>query len=402
MADFLRNSNGRYQTEGLSAKAFNRLFNQIEKEKRVKRRKARRTLTPLALKNKTAENILALGKKSKGGTFFTPEDLQTFEGRRKQIRKTLNSGVAGITYAQLVAGSEAIDVKRANNAVDDGSGIKRATPVALKHNVVTISVQASDRSEDSHHRVKVRFEEWDELIDELADEKSAAKVAKKLCAGRVSFDCDCGRHQYWFRYIATAGNFALAPPKEYSFPKIRNPNLKGIACKHVIHSMTRLQKASWQLRIGQAMLQAAKRVGFGDDKRRTTQHFSEEDQKGFNKNRSSQTDQSAVRQEWEKYQRRQQALGKQIARDDSKLKALSEKLLKARKMTKTERARAEESQRKLKAEQDKNALLQQQLADRFKLQRQTFIDALVITGVPRSEAEKRFLDYVKNKGVNRE
>ncbi|MBL7378027.1 phage tail protein, partial [Escherichia coli] len=292
---------------------------------------------------------------------FAPS-LKAFEGRRKDIRQTFNSGIAGITYAQLIAGSEAIDVKRANNAVDDGSGIKRAVPSSLKHNVVTVSVEASDRSEDQHHRVKVRFEEWDSLIDELGDETSAVKVTKKLCAGRVSFDCDCGRHQYWYRYIATAGNFALAPPKEYAFPKIRNPNLKGIACKHVIHAMTRLQSASWQLRIGQAMLQAAKRVGFGDDKRRTTKHFTEEDRKRFNKNRNSQTNQGAMRQEWDKYQRRQKALGNQIARDSTKLRTLSDKLLKARKMTQKQRAKAEESQQKLKAEQDKNKVLLQQLA----------------------------------------
>ncbi len=88
---------------------------------------------------------------------FAPS-LKAFEGRRKDIRQTFNSGIAGITYAQLIAGSEAIDVKRANNAVDDGSGIKRAVPSSLKHNVVTVSVEASDRSEDQHHRVKVRFE----------------------------------------------------------------------------------------------------------------------------------------------------------------------------------------------------------------------------------------------------
>ena len=148
----------------------------------------------------------------------------------------------------------------------------------------------------------------------------------------------------------------------------------------------------------QAMLQAAKRVGFGDDKRRTTKHFTEEDRKRFNKNRNSQTNQGAMRQEWDKYQRRQKALGNQIARDSTKLRTLSDKLLKARKMTQKQRAKAEESQQKLKAEQDKNKVLLQQLADRFKVERQAFIDAMVMTGVSRQDAEKRFLDYVKNKG----
>ncbi|HDE1224145.1 TPA: phage tail protein, partial [Klebsiella pneumoniae] len=48
--------------------------------------------------------------------------------------------------------------------------------------------------------------------------------------------------------------------------------------------------------------------------------------------------------------------------------------------------------------QDKNKVLLQQLADRFKVERQAFIDAMVMTGVSRQDAEKRFLDYVKNKG----
>ena len=67
-------------------------------------------------------------------------------------------------------------------------------------------------------------------------------------------------------------------------------------------------------------------------------------------------------------------------------------------MTQKQRAKAEESQQKLKAEQDKNKVLLQQLADRFKVERQAFIDAMVMTGVSRQDAEKRFLDYVNNKG----
>ena len=123
MAEFPRASNGRYQTEGLSSKEFERLFSQIERDKRSKRRQARRTLTPLTLKNKNADDIIALGKKKKDGTFFTADDLQQFAKNRKFLRQQLNSGVAGITYAQLVAASLDIDIKRANNKVDDGSGI---------------------------------------------------------------------------------------------------------------------------------------------------------------------------------------------------------------------------------------------------------------------------------------
>lgn len=397
MADnpFLRTNEGRFETAGLSSKDFSRVFDQIDKDRRKKRRIARRTLTPSTLKNKSLDDIIALGKK-KTGTFFTKDDLKEFEKNRAGVRKQFTSNVPGITYAQLVASSQKIDIQRANNKVGDGSGIKRAVPTTIKHNVLTVSVEASEISKDKHHRVKFRFEEWDQLIEELSDEdKSASKIARKLCAGRVSFDCDCGRHQYWYRYIATAGNYALAPPKEYAYPKEKNPNLKGVACKHVIHAFTRLQSASWQVRIGQAMQKTAKRVGFGDDARKTTEHFTDADKAKFNRNRNAQTNVAAIKREHEKYQKRMGALADRLNADDGRIDKLRDQLTKAKKLTATQRAKAAEKQQQLVAEKVKNKMLRQQLADQAKVQRQTFIDALVLTGTPRPQAERMFMDYVK-------
>lgn len=230
------------------------------------------------------------------------------------------------------------------------------------------------------------------------EDKGTAKLAKQLCAGRVSYDCDCGRHQYWYRYIATAGNFALAPPKEYAYPKVRNPDLKGVACKHVIHAMTRLQSTSWQLSIGKALAKAATQVAFGDDRRRTTEHFSEEQQKVFNRNRNSRTDAAAMKREWAMYQRRQQALGEKLNRGSNKLESLRKQLTKARKLSDTQKRRMAEKEQQLQNEKAKNKLLSQRLADQIALKRQTFVDALVMTGIPRKEAEAKFIEYAKNGG----
>ncbi|HGU9824345.1 TPA: hypothetical protein ACNFPD_003449 [Enterobacter cancerogenus] len=154
MADFPKNQTGIYETNGLSSRDFGRVFNLISKEQTRKRRQAHRTLT--RLKNKSVDDILQIGKK-KGGTFFTTDDLKSFEKNRAHARKKYNNSAAGITYAQLVASSLAIDIKRANNGVDDGSGIKRAVPISLKHNVINIRVEASDISKLQHHMVRVRF-----------------------------------------------------------------------------------------------------------------------------------------------------------------------------------------------------------------------------------------------------
>jgi hypothetical protein len=395
MAEFLKNDSGRYVTDGLSSKSFGKVFDLIRKDQTRKRREAHRTLTPGRMRNKSIDDILKLGKKS-GGTFFTIEDLKSFEKFRGKARDKFDSKTAGITYAQLVASSQEIDIKRANNTVDDGSGIKRAVPTSLKHNIINISVEASDISVHQHHLVRIRLEEWDRMVEDIAeDDKAAQKVAKQLCAGRVSFDCDCGRHQYWYRYIATAGNFALAPPKEYAYPKIRNPNLKGVACKHVIHAMTRLQSNSWQLSIARALQKAATQIAFGDDKRKTTQHFSDSDKKVFNRNRNAKTDVTAAKREWQLYQRRQAALGEKISKDTGKIDKLRKKLSKARKQTDAQKKRAAEQEAALQKEKDKNQALKQRLADQFALKKQAFVDALVMTGTSPEQAEKMFLDYVK-------
>lgn len=67
-------------------------------------------------------------------------------------------------------------------------------------------------------------------------------MADAVLQGAVRFDCDCGRHRFWYRYIASVGSFAYGKA-ETGFPKIRNPNLKGLACKHVIFVMRMLTQS---------------------------------------------------------------------------------------------------------------------------------------------------------------
>lgn len=389
-ADFERQQDGRYVTDGLSARDFERVFNLISKHQRKARRKAKRTLTPARMRNKELEEFLKLGKKS-DGTIFTPEDMKRFIESRTSIRGKFDSATPGITYAQLVAQSTSIDIKRANNKVDDGTGIKSATFLGLKQNTAIISVKASDESVHAHHRVKIRFEGWDPAVEELGDEKtSAAVIVRQLCAGRVSFDCDCGRHQYWYRYIATAGNYALTPPKEYAFPKVRNPDLTGVACKHVIHSMTRFQSATWQAQIRKQLEQNAKQIAFGDDKKKTTRFFTEDELKKLSRNRSATTDQAKQRSAFTKYQAAQKSLQKTITKSGSSLDALRKKLSKMRKSGEATRAELE------KERAARRALEDQLLKDQIALRKQAFIDALLMAGMSEKDAEAKFKIWLDN------
>ncbi|PLR30022.1 phage tail protein, partial [Chimaeribacter californicus] len=386
--DFDRNENGRYATHGLSATDFLKVFRRIRKTQRDNRQRARRTLTPAMMRNKDLEKFLELGKK-KDGTLFTPEDMKRFIQSRKGHRNQFNSDVAGITYAQLVAQSTKIDVKRANNSVDDGSGIKKAMFIRLQHNTAFVKVEASDISIDDHHMVRVRFEEWDRYVEDVGDEKaSLATLARQLAAGRVSFDCDCGRHQYWYRYMATAGNYALKPPAEYAFPKVRNPDLTGVACKHVVHTMTRFQSMTWQRQLGQQLKKAADQVAFGDDKTKTTKTFTDQEQKALARNRNVQTDHEKVRAEFARYQAAQKAMAKKQETSKDEIERLRKQAARARNATAKKAAAlklALARNKQLEQERDDAKKL---VAEQLRLKKEGFKDAMKLTGMTDKQAEE--------------
>ncbi|MCX8980177.1 phage tail protein [Citrobacter portucalensis] len=394
--DFEKLPNGRYQTKGLTSKTFDKLFNLIGKQQRDTRRKGKKTLTKGLLRNKSLEDILKLGKK-KDGMFFTIDDLKGFEANRDKLKAKFDPKTAGITYHQLIAHCLKIDVDRANNKVNDGSGISSAAFTGMKHNVMLVNVTASQASVHQHHRVRIRLEEWDDAMDQLNGEKgNPKKVVKNLCAGRVSVDCDCGRWQYWYRYIGTAGNFALTPPKEYAYPKVRNPRLQGVACKHIIHALTRLQAGSWQITVAKALERDSNRVGFGDDKRKTTKFFGEKDLRALARNRKSQTDQKSARQAWMKYKRHQRALEKRLNEHPDELEALRKQLNRKKKISANQQQKIKVQQQRIKQLEENDLLLKQQLRDAMALKQQTFIDAQVFTGKTPEQAQKLWLAFLNS------
>lgn len=86
--------------------------------------------------------------------------------------------------------------------------------------------------------------------------------------------------------------------------------------------MTRLQSATWQLSISRALQKAAAQIAFGDDKRRTTQHFTKDDEKVFNRNRNAKTNAGVAKREWGIYQKRQAALSAKLSKDGGKIDSL--------------------------------------------------------------------------------
>lgn len=161
-----------------------------------------------------------------GGSFrqLTSEDLITFKRNAEALGKRYKGG---ITPKAVIDRSRPIDRDRAN------SEIRVAIPHQTKGSVVHFITNAGPKSEVTRHHVLVEFLNLDAAT---ASPASAKEVVKMIVSGAVKFDCDCGRHRYWYRYIATVGRFN-AGRAETGFPKIRNPELAGVACKHVLRTM---------------------------------------------------------------------------------------------------------------------------------------------------------------------
>lgn len=189
---------------------------------------------------------------------FSLAELNRMAKRVETVKGQLKHSENGIDVQTLIKTALPSDKKKA-----------RDIPTAMVYkfdadHTVYLQVGASGDTPNapSHYLVRIRLEEWDNHVE--ANEGNNYLVpAQRATMGRISFDCNCGRHTYWYRYLATIGNFAVAPPKETVFPKIRNPKLKGVCCKHVIKAALAIQNPGVQARVAKQMKSEAKSHGFG-------------------------------------------------------------------------------------------------------------------------------------------
>ena len=243
------------------AQRFERLFNQIRKAIAGKRRGARGTLTPAVLRKHLASGAdlsLLYGRKP-DGTTFTADDLKDFAKQAKTFRQKNNVSGSGVRPEQLIASSLAIDIERCKIQIRTATLYRIFSGKAGV--VLHFRTPASAGSKYKSHQVKIRLDEWNDYVTTNMPFNAAAK---RVLAGRISFDCDCGRHQYWYRYMATIGGYALRP-LENAYPKIRNPKLSGACCKHTLRALLSLKGAVVIKMVGEEMRKAAEQIGFGDD-----------------------------------------------------------------------------------------------------------------------------------------
>lgn len=199
------------------------------------------------LTNKKLQALVA-GAKSKAGIGanelleFTLGDTKV----NRELKKTLNAAMlkvyldnvkaasdkflGGITPTEVINQSRLEDIKRANTQIFLATVFKR------EGNIIKFVTNAGIGSKDTHHYVSVQLLDYPNLLLGRTTAPNVVDIKKAVNDGKIRFDCDCGRHRYWYRYIATIGkyNFGI---DETRYPSTRNPNMTGVACKHALRVM---------------------------------------------------------------------------------------------------------------------------------------------------------------------
>ncbi len=154
---------------------------------------------------------------------ITRDDILAFQDNILLLKDQYKKG---ITIQNIVNLSLQDDIDRANEQ------IHMAVPLSRKSGLVHFLTNAGPNSKVQNHHVEVEFSNFNSVVFDIKKE-AISTVKNRIANGKIKFECDCERHTFWFRYMATIGGYGLGR-QEGGFPKVRNPHLSGVACKHVL------------------------------------------------------------------------------------------------------------------------------------------------------------------------
>ena len=197
-----------------------------------RRARASTLLSPADVRGEyDAERVL---KTTLGGELrtITVEDLQAFRDNIATIGRHYKKG---LTAQKVINLARPEDRERANQQ------IHHAIPAGANRGTVRFITNAGPNSDVVRHHVHVDLMGYSVATASPLDPKKLATELVKKSPLRLW--CDCGRWRFWYGYIATIGGFNLVY-NETAFPKIKNPMLTGVACKHILRVMHELQRST--------------------------------------------------------------------------------------------------------------------------------------------------------------
>jgi hypothetical protein len=223
--------------------------------------------------NKIFETTLGMGGPWTERRKITAEDLRAFQHKVDAVRERYRYG---ITPKQVIGLSLDDDRQRAREQIHIAVPVYGTTQKTNSETTAVVRFMTNagpdSQAKPPRHHVHVQFMSFYAAVE--ATGLNAKKAAQWLRTTHIRFDCDCGRHTFFYRFIASTGGFAYGRV-ETGFPKIRNPNLTGITCKHVIRVMQQIDSSSVVLNFLSRMIENARSHHTGKAQARTSQKQAE-------------------------------------------------------------------------------------------------------------------------------
>lgn len=176
---------------------------------------------------------------------LTDEDLQIFQDNINTVARHYNKG---LTAQKIINLSSDGDRKRATEQ------IHYAVPSSANRGTVRFITNAGPDSALKRHFVVVKMLDYASASVVPGD---PMKIARKIAVSSpLQIWCDCAQFRFRLSYICTIGGLN-AVGAERNYPKITNPTLTGVACKHILRTMQDIQRSSSILRVIGRMVQRA-------------------------------------------------------------------------------------------------------------------------------------------------
>lgn len=160
---------------------------------------------------------------------ITIQDLIQFE---KQANKLRHKWKKGIRAKDIVSLSTSKPSRMEESDFDKAKKqIHAAVPIATKAGELKFSTNSGPNSDRDRHYVTVRMLNFPAAVSAASPPE---KIIKDVLEGPLQIGCTCGQWRFVYAYMATVGGYGLEEHRETAFPKIKNPTLTGVACKHIV------------------------------------------------------------------------------------------------------------------------------------------------------------------------
>ena len=175
--------------------------------------------------------------RQRDGTYrpVTLKDVIEFDARRTKLAKKWKKGIRARDIVDLA--SAVVSGQKRSALAKAKAQIHTVLPIANKGGEFKFATNTGPDSLDDRQYVSIKMLNFEAAV---ASASTPEAISKQVTEGPLAIGCSCGDFRFVYAFICTSGGFGLPQHRETAFPKIKNPQLSGVACKHIVKAASTL------------------------------------------------------------------------------------------------------------------------------------------------------------------